>query len=173
MLEKTLLTMLGLWICLIILHVREDFEDASGSKWAAVLNMGRLFMQGLYRVLNMSEYGLTCLNNENTSGMNTPYIPQYAWPWLNIAGCPWDIRISPNKLFRHARVLNMPHLIYLTGFLKMPQKLNIPEFWICHDIVIITLLLQIMLFIILEFLFAPFVHPGAPQLTILSFFNTS
>ena len=118
------------------------------------------------------EYGLTCLNNENTSGMNTPYIPQYAWPWLNIAGCPWDIRISPNKLFRHARVLNMPHLIYLTGFLKMPQKLNIPEFWICHDIVIITLL-QKMLFIILEFLFAPFVHPGAPQLTILSFFNTS
>ena len=55
-----------------MLHVREDFEDATGSKWAAVLNVGRLYMQGLYRVLNMAEYGLKCLNNEYTSGMNMP-----------------------------------------------------------------------------------------------------
>ena len=36
----------------------DPFEDASGSKFARVLNMARLYKEGLHRVLNMSEYGL-------------------------------------------------------------------------------------------------------------------
>ena len=38
------LTMSGLQICLVILHVRQAFEDASGSKCVWVLNMTRLYM---------------------------------------------------------------------------------------------------------------------------------
>ena len=39
------------------------FKDALASKCARVLNMAWLYMQVLYRVLNMSEYGSLCLNN--------------------------------------------------------------------------------------------------------------
>ena len=66
----------GLRICTIILHVRQVFEDASGSKEARVLNIARLYMQGLHRVLNMPEYAPTCLN-----------VPQYALTLLHIAEC--------------------------------------------------------------------------------------
>ena len=38
------------------LHVRQAFEDTSGSKCVRVLNMARFYMQGLYRVLNMLKY---------------------------------------------------------------------------------------------------------------------
>ena len=43
-------------------HVQKAFEDTSGSKQARVLNMARLYMQGLRRVPNMSDYGSVCLN---------------------------------------------------------------------------------------------------------------
>ena len=46
-----------------ILHILQAFEDASGSKYDRVLNMVRFYMQGLRRVLNMSEYGSIRLNN--------------------------------------------------------------------------------------------------------------
>ena len=39
------------------------FEDALGSKYVRVLNMVQLYMQGLHRVPNMSEYGSVWLNN--------------------------------------------------------------------------------------------------------------
>ena len=42
---------------MMILHVRQDFKDAWGSKQARVLNMARLYMQGLRRVPNLSDYG--------------------------------------------------------------------------------------------------------------------
>ena len=48
---------------MIILHVQRDFEDASGSKKARVLNMERLYMQGLCRVPNIFDYGSIYLNN--------------------------------------------------------------------------------------------------------------
>ena len=48
---------------MIILHVQQNFEDASGSKKARVLNMARLYMQGLRRVPNVFDYGSICLNN--------------------------------------------------------------------------------------------------------------
>ena len=48
---------------MIILKVRQAFEDASGSKLVRVLNMARLYMQGLGRVPNMSDYGYIRLNN--------------------------------------------------------------------------------------------------------------
>ena len=56
-------SMPGLWICLIILHVRQAFEDASGSKYARILNMAHLYMQELHIVLNMSECGSISFNN--------------------------------------------------------------------------------------------------------------
>ena len=49
------LTVPRLWICPVILHVRQVFENASDSKCVRVLNMTRLYMQRLHRVLNLSE----------------------------------------------------------------------------------------------------------------------
>ena len=46
-----------------ILDVRQDFEDASGSKQTRVLHMAGLYIQGLHRVPNIFDYGSTCLNN--------------------------------------------------------------------------------------------------------------
>ena len=54
--------MSGLWICLVILHVQQAFEDASGSKYTRILNKARLYKQE-FRILNMSEYGTLFLNN--------------------------------------------------------------------------------------------------------------
>ena len=73
----------------------------------------------------------------------------------------------------YARVLNKPHhLKYLTGFeyvagLKYARVLNMR--WYCHNNIIIF----VNNVIILDFKSAGFVHPSAPQLTNLSFFNTS
>ena len=76
------------WPCqMIILHVRQAFEDACGSKKARVLNMARLCMQGLRRVLNMSDYGSICFKNAWYASVNLNVL-QYAWTWLSIAECP-------------------------------------------------------------------------------------
>ena len=81
------LTMPGLWICLIILHVWQGFEDASGPNvpgfwichdftckyhtefWIS-LNMAQ-------HVLIIPQYASICLN-----------VSQYAWKWLKIAEFP-------------------------------------------------------------------------------------
>ena len=57
----------------------------SGSKCAGVLNMAQLYMQGLHRVLSMSEYGSICFSNMWVC-FN---VSQYYWTLLNIAECPW------------------------------------------------------------------------------------
>ena len=49
----------------------KTFGDASGSKYVRVVNMARLYMQGLHIVLNMCEYG--------------SIIPQYASISLNVS----------------------------------------------------------------------------------------
>ena len=94
-LEKTVLTMLELWIFPITLHVCQAFEDTLNPKCAWVLKMTWLCIQGLHRVLNMSEYGSICLNNAWMSqyasvslnmhehGWIFLNIPQYAWKCLN------------------------------------------------------------------------------------------
>ena len=46
----------GLWICLIILHVGQVFEDPLSSTYTRFLNMAQLYKQGLHRVLNVFEY---------------------------------------------------------------------------------------------------------------------
>ena len=55
---------------MIILHVPQAFEDALGSIYVRVLNMARLYMQMLHRVicwlhmpqcLNMAQYALISL----------------------------------------------------------------------------------------------------------------
>ena len=47
--------------------LQQASKDAAGSKSVRVLNMAGLYMQGLQKLLNMSHYGLKCLN-----------IPKYA-----------------------------------------------------------------------------------------------
>ena len=93
--------------CLIILHAPQTFEDVLGSKCARVLNMTRLHMQGLNRVLNLSEYGSICLNN--------------AWICMNMAEYCWMSLIMPANAwincFDYDRVLNIPHYLrYLIIF---------------------------------------------------------
>ena len=45
------------------LNFQQDLENALGSKWAKVLNIARLYIQGLRRVPNMSDYGSIRLKN--------------------------------------------------------------------------------------------------------------
>ena len=59
---------------MIILHVIQAFEDASGSKKARVLNIARRYMQGLRRIPNMSSHGPICLNNTWIC-FSMPYVP--------------------------------------------------------------------------------------------------
>ena len=54
---------------MVMLHVQQTLEDALGFYYVRVLNMARFSMQGLRRVLNMSEngsiiteYASICLN---------------------------------------------------------------------------------------------------------------
>ena len=86
MLEHTVLTMPWLWICMIILHVQQDFEDDSGSKYARILNMAELYMQGLRRVLSMSEFGSIHLNNACICiSLNLPENDWICWMSLNMS----------------------------------------------------------------------------------------
>ena len=48
-------------ICLVTIHVHQALEDASGFKYARVHNIAQLYMQGLPRVLNLSDYDSICL----------------------------------------------------------------------------------------------------------------
>ena len=138
----------GLWICMIIWHGWQAFVDALGSKSARVLNMARLYMQGLRRVPNMSVHGSIPLINDWICLVIPFYTSQYTWTWLNIAECPWIYLIMPKKI-----------------------ALTIPEFSICRDIVLATWYFETSA-ITLELLSALFVHPGA-LLSFYIFLNTS
>ena len=134
MLKWTVLTMPELWICLIILHFRQAFEFASGSKYARVLNIARMYIQGLQRVLDMSEYDsyASIISEYASICLN---VHQYAWTWLNIVACPW-ISWKLQWLYQSSQsCLNVDRV------LNMPEELNIPGFWLCRDIDIIALLL--------------------------------
>ena len=56
MLEQALLSMPGLWICMIILHVRQTVHVSCTCK-------AQLYMDGLHKVLYMCQYGSIHLNN--------------------------------------------------------------------------------------------------------------
>ena len=73
----------GLWICLIIFYVQQAIEDALGSKYVTVLSMAQLYMQGLYIVLNMPEYGSICLSNAWICIMS-PNVSKHGWILPNI-----------------------------------------------------------------------------------------
>ena len=131
----------GLWICLIILNVQQAFEDVLGSKRVRVLKWHGCICKGyidLWICLNvaqcaliMAEYTSICLN-----------VPQYTWPWMNIAEYPWICPKMLNKLFWLCQRSHYAPSSYIFDRVShLLQVLNIPEFWICRDIVIITLLL--------------------------------
>ena len=86
---------------------------------------------------------------------------EHCWMFLNIPENPWI------KLFWLCQGSQYASSSFIfERVLSVLSVLNILRFWIYHDIAITTLYNAI----ILEFLSARFVHPGSPQLTILSFF---
>ena len=73
----------------------------------------------------MSEYASVWLN-----------VPQYGWLWLNLAECS---RVCLNKLLWQCEGSQYASSSYIFDrVLNMPQILDMPGFWICRDIVIIT-----------------------------------
>ena len=91
------------WLCLIILHVPQAFEDYTGSKCARVLNMARFYMQGLHRVLNMSEYGSINISNAWISLNMT----EFCWMSLNM---PENAQVNCSN---HARLQKQsPEMFY-------------------------------------------------------------
>ena len=104
--ELTVLTMPGLWICLIILHVRQAFENVSGSKGArgsmckGYTELWICLYKARYATI-MPEYALTALNMPEEHGWILLNVPEYVW--INCSD--------------YDRVLNVPHhLRYLAGF---------------------------------------------------------
>ena len=94
--EWTVLTMLGPWICMIILHVRHTFEDASGCTqsseydaelWICLIMAPYPSIMPEYALISLSmlEHGWILLN-----------VPENAW--INCSDC--------------ARVLNTPRHSY-------------------------------------------------------------
>ena len=106
-----LLTMPRLWICMIILHIWQAFKDASGSKYLRVLNMARFYMQGLRRVLNMSEYRSIHLNNATLISLS---MPENGWILLNVPEYSRNAWINCSD---YARVLSMPRYSYNNIFI--------------------------------------------------------
>ena len=131
MVEQTVLNMPGLWICMLILYVRQAFEDASSSNkpgfwiWHGCICKGyaefRICLIMAPCISIMPEYALMFLN-----------IPEYDWILmsLNMSEHSW-LNCSD-----YARVLNMPRYSY-------------------NNIITVTNV------IILEFLSTRFVHPGS------------
>ena len=87
---------------LFSIHVRQAFEEASGSKWAKVLIKAMLYKQRLRRVPNMSKYGSIRLSK----AWICVNVLQYVWISLNMPEIAW-INCSD-----YASVFNMPRCSY-------------------------------------------------------------
>ena len=144
----------GFWICLIILHVRQPFEDVWSSNvrgfwishgcickgytefwtWVNMAQNASLIPEYTLMSLNVSEHDWILLN-----------VPKYAWKCLN-------------KLFWLCQCSR-----YASG-IKSARVLNMLLYSYNNIIIVINV-------VILEFLSAQFIYLGAPQLTILSFLN--
>ena len=126
------------------LHVRQTFEDASGCKCAMVLNKTRYYMQGLHRVLCMSELAQNasiilqvCLNMPLSLNM-----PEHDWILLDLPEDAWK---SLNKQFQQCQDSQYTSSSeILDSVLNMPQALSMAEFWIFCDIIIIVTLLLLL-----------------------------
>ena len=135
-----------LWIRLIILHIRQAFEDASCCKYARVLNMTRLYIQGLHKVLNMSKNSTICLNN---AWIASEYVlmclnlSKHGWILLNVPKYTWKYLNKLSWLCQGSQYALSSYIFDMV--LDIFQVLNMPEFWISRDVAIITLLLELML----------------------------
>ena len=120
------------WLCLGSEYARSSYMFERLLKMPLVLNVTVFWIWQVcickcyiefWICLNMAQYAsITCLNMPRYASMFLN-MPDHDWILLNVPEYAW-INCSD-----YARVLNMP------------QVLNIPGFWICHDIIIITLLL--------------------------------
>ena len=140
-------------------------------KMPRVLNMARVmqYMQGLCRVLNISEFSSVCLNKcLNMTSCLTIWVTmtEYCWMSLNMPENAWiNCSIPGFSLF--LIILYIWQCFEFATGIKYVRILNM--LWHSYNNIIIIVANAI----ILEFLSARFVRPGAPQLTILPFFNTS
>ena len=71
------------WLCQGSEYAWSSFMFNRLLKMPWVLNMARLYMQGLYRVLNMPEYGLICPSNAWICIMS-PSVSKHGWILLNV-----------------------------------------------------------------------------------------
>ena len=137
------------WICLIILYVLiQVFKVSSGSRYVGFWIWHGCICRGyteFWISQNMTQYAIIMPEYASIC-LN---VPQYALKRLNIVECCWrSLNISENAWVKYSD--------YAIVILIL--------------IIIITIVTNI---IILKLLPAWFIHPGASQLTTLSFFNTS
>ena len=151
-------SMTGLWIYLIILHVRKAFEDASCSKYGFICNSYSEFWICLdiarYATI-MPQYALIPLS-----------MPEHGWILLNVPKYVWKCL---NKLLWFSTCLIITcisHGFEYVSVIKYAKVLNMLRYSY-NNIITITSV------VMLECLSARFVHPGPLLLTILSFSNTS
>ena len=138
-------------------HAWYAFVDASGSKRARVLNMSRLYIQGLHRT---SEYGPIYLNNawiclKNAWICHLTFLitAHYCWMSLNMLenawiNCLWYLIFDILFLdiwqdfecassIKYARVLNMPQYSY-NNIIIIVNNVIILEFLSAWLVLIIT-----------------------------------
>ena len=94
-----------LQICLIILHIREAFEDALGCKYTRGLSMARMYMQGSRRVPNMSGWG-SMVSKMPKYVLMFFNMPEHGWILLNI------FEFVLLNVSEHFGVLNMRRYSY-------------------------------------------------------------
>ena len=111
-----------------------------------------------YTVLNMPEYGSICPNN----AWICLDVPQYAWILLNVPEYAW-ISCSISGFSICLIILDIWQGFEYAAGIKHPRVLNVLRYSYNDIIIIVTKV------IVLEFLSARFVHPGAPKLTIILF----
>ena len=131
------------------------------------MNMARLYMQGLCRVLNLFHRPQQCLNIPQYVSILL-YMDEHGWISLNVPEYTWIKTVLTIPEFSVCLII-----LYFDRVLDVQDALNMLGFWIYCDVLIITLLLYELMLLLLEFVSAWFVDPGAQQLAIFSFFNKS
>ena len=122
-------------------------ENTLGSKGARVLNMAWLYMQGLYRVVNMSQYAWICLNILNK--------PDHYWIWLNVPEYAWKCL---SKLFSdNVRFSIILHIWQGFEYATSIKYIRVMPWYSYNNIIII-----VNNVITLEFLPVRLVHPANP-----------
>ena len=82
---------------------------------------------------------------------------EHGWISLNVPEYTWIKTVLTIPEFSVCLII-----LYFDRVLDVQDALNMPGFWIYCDVLIITLLLYELMLLLLEFVSAWFVDPGAP-----------